>query len=479
MRYLLKIRHLYNRLIRNKKEEPRFLILISFTLTFLLARITVYGIENKFLPPIFFNYLYINDTHIHHLVYGIILLLVAGFIRIPQFGVILIRFSCILYGAGAALTLDEFAIWLKLDPNVYFGKEGRISIDAVVLFGLILLSSVWYGFFWKKLAENTIIYFFFQNQKKRFSKTLKFIYFTSKKNRLIILIIILLTIGFFVFKNYPVSISSSINIPTPSLHQVKKSVIKKIISPKKAPTLTPTLVLTSTPAPSAINSGFCLYVPVLMYHHIQPLADANANGEASLTVDDKIFDSQMSYLVSNGYTTLSADQLVDALRNKTQLPNKSILVTLDDGYEDNYKFAYPIFQKYNIKANLMIPTGLLGIHGTLNYLSWDELKRMTGSGLVFAYDHTWSHFSMSGGDEQKDQYEILTAKQQLEQNLGKPVNIFVYPYGSETPFVISLLQKDGFTGAFSTIPGTTQCDSFIMTLHRTRIGNASLSAYGF
>jgi len=158
--YLKKIGIVYGNHIKGQQEEPRFLILTSFTLTFLTARLIVYNITYhvfSFLPE---TYVRIHDTHIHHLVFGIFLLLIAGFIRIPQFGESLIRLSSILYGIGAALTLDEFALWLRFDPTAYFGSQGRISIDAVVIFILTLLSTLWHGVFWKKLFKYTIKYVF-------------------------------------------------------------------------------------------------------------------------------------------------------------------------------------------------------------------------------------------------------------------------------------------------------------------------------
>jgi len=113
-------------------------------------------------------------------------------------------------------------------------------------------------------------------------------------------------------------------------------------------------------------------------------------------------------------------------------------------------------------------------------MDWGELRQMVGSGSIFAYDHTWSHYPVGSGSPDKDQYEILTAKQQLESNLGKPVTIFTNPYGSgeNNPRVVAELEQDGFSGAFSTIPGSYQCDSFIYSLHRTRIGNTPLFSYG-
>jgi len=228
-------------------------------------------------------------------------------------------------------------------------------------------------------------------------------------------------------------------------------------------------------------AGFCLPVPVLLYHHVQPQADAVQKGQTSLSVDSGIFDQQMGYLASHGYNAISADTLVNAILSHGSLPAKPVVITLDDAYLDNYTYAYPSFQKYHLIGNLMVPTGLLGGNGGTNsYFSWDQLKQMVGSGLLFVYNHTWSHYSMGAGPKDKDTYEITTAQKQLQQNLGKTSPVFVYPYGSgqTTGWVQDLLKENGFVAAFSTIPGVFQCEGNIMSLPRLHIGNAPLSSYG-
>lgn len=235
------------------------------------------------------------------------------------------------------------------------------------------------------------------------------------------------------------------------------------------------LKIQNTEVAAPIPLGYCLTVPILMYHHIQPYEVAKQLGQTALTVDSGVFDQQMAYLASQGYTSISADQLANALRTHSGLPPKPIMVTVDDGYKDAFTYAYPIFQKYHIIGNLMIPTGLMENN---DYLSWADIKNMVGSGMIFAYDHTWSHASLAGVSNEKAQMEILTARDQLQSYLGRQISIFAYPYGSENGRITNLLSQDGFVAAFSTIPGWTQCDSFIMTLHRNRVGNSSLSSYG-
>lgn len=227
--------------------------------------------------------------------------------------------------------------------------------------------------------------------------------------------------------------------------------------------------------PTQAQSGYCISVPVLLYHHIRPQTEAALMRQTSLNVDPGFFDLQMKYLIEHGYNTISAAALVNALLSRTPLPQKSILVTFDDGYKDVFTYAFPILQKYNITANFMIPAGLIGGEDSMN---WDQISQLKQSGLAYFVNHTWSHYAISNGSASKIQYEVQTGKQQLEQNTGQTINVFAYPYGSFNNNVISVLQSDGFTGAFSTIPGFLQCDSFIMTLHRNHIGNAPLSSYG-
>jgi len=156
MHYFARICRLYNDHIKNKNEEPRFLILTSFTSTFIIARLIVYGIMAHLLPPPF-GYITIGNMHIHHIVFGVVLLLVAGFIRIPQFGKTFLRFSSILYGVGAALTLDEFALLVHFNPAVYLGPQGELSLDAIFIFFLCCLGFLWHGTFWHRVFMLTFL----------------------------------------------------------------------------------------------------------------------------------------------------------------------------------------------------------------------------------------------------------------------------------------------------------------------------------
>ena len=121
--------------LKNSKRLSQILVLVSFLITFLIARIAA---DNNMR-------LIVNTQdgplHIHHLVTGIILLLLSGYIGIAFYSRFKLRnFMAVLFGIGAALTIDEFALWLYLD-DVYWEKEGRYSIDAIIIVALILTIS--------------------------------------------------------------------------------------------------------------------------------------------------------------------------------------------------------------------------------------------------------------------------------------------------------------------------------------------------
>ena len=130
-------------------DRPRrrlFVASLSFFLTFATVRGMVFAIVHH-IPP--FHYLILEGRHIHHLVFGILILLLVGYGWLCEWGngsdsssILSSRVMSLLYGLGAALTLDEFALWLNL-KDVYFVREGRSSIDAVILFGSFLALSTW------------------------------------------------------------------------------------------------------------------------------------------------------------------------------------------------------------------------------------------------------------------------------------------------------------------------------------------------
>jgi len=145
--HLTKLGHIIHQQIPDRPHRRLLLASVSFFITFLAVRLLVESITHHIGP---FGYVESGGVHIHHLVWGILLLLITGYATLAEAGtgdepisILISRVLALGYGIGAALTLDEFAIWLNLDAMDYWGKKNRESLDAIVLFGALLAIGTW------------------------------------------------------------------------------------------------------------------------------------------------------------------------------------------------------------------------------------------------------------------------------------------------------------------------------------------------
>jgi hypothetical protein len=161
-----KVAELFHAHVRDRPKRRLFLAAFGFFVTFGVARAMAYAAYRSVGP---FHYVYIRGTHIHHLVWGILLLLAVGFCWLIEVGtgaksssLLASRLMSLLYGVGAALTLDEFALWLNVEEGVYWTRRDLASLDAVILFGAALLIGIWGGDFLKALGLE-----FWHSRRKR------------------------------------------------------------------------------------------------------------------------------------------------------------------------------------------------------------------------------------------------------------------------------------------------------------------------
>ena len=149
---LRELKRLYHFHFRDERRERLFLSSVAFFLTFGVIRLITHMIRANVGP--FHNVTMSNGLHIHHLVWGILLLLVVAYVWLLEVGVgssWIASLTAVLFGIGAALTLDEFALFLNL-KDVYWETQGRVSVDAVVIFGALLSVGVWGWPFFRDVA---------------------------------------------------------------------------------------------------------------------------------------------------------------------------------------------------------------------------------------------------------------------------------------------------------------------------------------
>ncbi|WP_196602327.1 polysaccharide deacetylase family protein [Pectinatus frisingensis] len=180
-------------------------------------------------------------------------------------------------------------------------------------------------------------------------------------------------------------------------------------------------------------------IPVLNYHEI------NNTNHTVLALSTQEFTTQMKYLNDNGYTTITPDQLFNYLQNGVPLPPNPVLITFDDGYEDNYTNAYPILKQYHLQAAIFLISHYIGYN---NYLSWQDINKMRDT-ITFE-GHTFNHPYLNKiNNDNELQKQLLDSKLDLEKHLGYHIDCLAYPYGAYNQHVISLLKKDGYRAAFT------------------------------
>ena len=137
--------HYQAQLVHHRRRERLFIASLAFFITAVLIRLLTHAIRANLGP---FHNVSMGGTHIHHLVWGILLLLLVGYLWLIEYGVespahsAVSRFTAAAFGVAAALTLDEFALWLNL-RDVYWQEQGRASIDAILIFAGFLSAGIW------------------------------------------------------------------------------------------------------------------------------------------------------------------------------------------------------------------------------------------------------------------------------------------------------------------------------------------------
>lgn len=183
-------------------------------------------------------------------------------------------------------------------------------------------------------------------------------------------------------------------------------------------------------------------VPVLNYHQI------NDTEQNPLTVNTEQFEEQMKYLADNGYHTITPTEMVDAWEKGTQLPAKPVILTFDDGYLDNYLYAFPILEKYRLKATIFLISDYVNTYP--NYLTWANVYEMQESGLINFESHTLNHVELTETGSEKDTiHQLQGSRKALEYHLKKPVRFIAYPCGSYNDEVERLTKDAGYLGAFT------------------------------
>lgn len=205
----------------------------------------------------------------------------------------------------------------------------------------------------------------------------------------------------------------------------------------------------------AISSGA---VPILVYHSV---TDKMFSKNTALFTKPREFEKQIKWIKKHGFTPIFADQLQDPDKL-----HKPVVITFDDGYEDNYNTAFNIIKKYNVKITIFVATRFID---KKCYLSSKEISEMERSGLVSIQSHTVSHHHLSRLSPSQLKYELEHSRDALFKITGKYPSAFAYPYGDYNEAIISEVKKLYSLG-FSTSKGGFSNGPDKFTIKRYGVG---------
>lgn len=217
-------------------------------------------------------------------------------------------------------------------------------------------------------------------------------------------------------------------------------------------------------------------IPIFLYHSVK--LELEENDRQDMVVTSAKFEEDLKYLKDNGYTSIDLETLIDYKNNsRTKLPKKPFVITFDDGYLNNYEYAYPLLKKYQTKAviyTIVWSVGrdkfILNDNPITPHFTWEQGKEMVDSGLIELESHTFDMHNPDGlsygyeqvcgfglepmdSESKEDHYEriykdIEKSKVLMEENWGISVKTIAYPYGRYNDTVIQVVKDLGFELGF-------------------------------
>ena len=245
------------------------------------------------------------------------------------------------------------------------------------------------------------------------------------------------------------------------------------------PTVPPSLPAFAPPQTLPASDGVMrtVDVPILMYHYVsEPPSDADVyRVDLSVTPDE--FRNQMAWLKENGYQAVTLYEIAAALNSEeAALPPRPVVITFDDGYEDNYHNAFPILKEMEMPATFFVLTDVTD-RSEAGYMTWPMLEEMANAGMDIEV-HGREHFELTGRDYDWLIFHLLGPIETIEANLGYRPRFLSYPAGLYDDDVIAVAQEVGYWGAVTTLNGFEQNSALPFKMRRLRIrGEWPLSAF--
>jgi len=200
-------------------------------------------------------------------------------------------------------------------------------------------------------------------------------------------------------------------------------------------------------------------IPVIFYHKIgHPSQDVKLK---NLFVTPENFSRHLRYLRLRNFRSLDCESYLEIREGDAGHSSRSILITFDDGFRDNYEVAFPLLKKFGFKATIFLVVGDVGKRVSWeeseekvpeDLLTWEQIREMHEYGIDFQV-HGFTHRHMDRLNEKELKRELKVAKEVLENKLQKEVRFLAYPYGTYNNLVKRIARECGYCAAFTTWKG--------------------------
>ncbi|MBI5236465.1 MAG: polysaccharide deacetylase family protein [Deltaproteobacteria bacterium] len=237
-------------------------------------------------------------------------------------------------------------------------------------------------------------------------------------------------------------------------------------------------------------------IPIFMYHHV------NTNAGDMITITPEAFERSLKFIKEAGYKTLSLDEVVAFMRGEREVCPGSIAITFDDAYLDNYVFAWPLLQKYGVKATIFAVTSWLAasqaassaekraaidesggnplrhrqaiksieageVHKAI--MNWDMAREMEASGLVRFYSHTAAHALCDELNDVALAKELVSSKAAIEAEFGHDCPYLCWPKGLFSDNAVGAAKKAGYKAIFTTRHGVVRQGADVFAINRIAV----------
>jgi peptidoglycan/xylan/chitin deacetylase (PgdA/CDA1 family) len=191
-------------------------------------------------------------------------------------------------------------------------------------------------------------------------------------------------------------------------------------------------------------------IPSLLYHRIAEVDEVDDPSE--LSVLPALFEVQLKWLDDNGYKSMNLDELVHHYRHHLPIDPKTVVITFDDGYLDNYETAFPLLKKYGFTATIFLVADLVGTvtnwegqREPIPLMNWEQAREMQTAGFSFG-SHTRTHLNLKHATREQARDEIANSRKIIEDKLGVSVNTIAYPYEAFTQETLKIVEESGYAG---------------------------------